>query len=879
VQSPDGRVAFRYDAAGRVTHLIQVTDTQNDTGPTTTFAYHDATQLGACPGGSAGRTVETQPDGTEVTHCYDAGGLVTATNTRRATYAESVLADSPRLYYRFQGATCTEPSTAANSAQSTPTPGPFLRAEWWGGSGLNNCGLSSFSPEGGSAIYPVTGPTGGPYQYSRLRVQPASNIVRTIELWVNPRSTLAQRFIRQAHYWSHHQADEDHYGPDYGTDEHGNLQMCESYGPWGPTESRPYVCQTLDARVPVGRWSHIVVTIAPTGDRTLYLNGEATGTLTPRYSSSHYAGVSPHSVLHYQTGRARYGNGVPTAEIDEFATYDTVLPASRIAAHYAAARLPDDSEPELSLGGRLYELRNKLLYADPYALEVQAHDAASGLASVTVELDGTVVAEDSDGCSDPGCVVDLDWTLDVPGENLTRGEHTIRVSATDAAGNTGTIDWRVIRSPYEPLPAEAELVEEALDMRQDNGLSTDEQHIRTLLNDPTYDDSRAMYGTGLTVLEIGSLIALTAQADETAQAFGEMVESESPPPSEDGSTGDPVELYGRSLPGSYAGSYLESGKLHVGFTSDASNHLAHVRTIYQGSVELFPAQFSQQQLESLASQIENDTSALAADGIQILSISVSIQDNAVHVGISDSTPAKTAELVARYGASVEVLEEAEAEPALLRDDLWERMIGGLRINVGTPDGDKCTSGFTYLLGTFIPTHHTLTAGHCAEMFNDVYQGGVRIGSVTRREVGNGLDYLSIATTNRNVSPRVWIKDGSLSSQQLITHTQLDLRRSEKIGSRVCQSGATSGLRPVCGRLTARNVRRFVRGAGWMTNLREFDADGNKKACRLGDSGAPVYLGHMGIGLVHATTTRNRCLYTHIAPTLRSMGLVPRPQDS
>jgi YD repeat-containing protein len=76
VESPDGEVAFRYDADGRVTELIQVTDTTNDTGPTTTFAYHDSTELGTCPSEAAGRTVETQPDGTEVTHCYDAAGGV-----------------------------------------------------------------------------------------------------------------------------------------------------------------------------------------------------------------------------------------------------------------------------------------------------------------------------------------------------------------------------------------------------------------------------------------------------------------------------------------------------------------------------------------------------------------------------------------------------------------------------------------------------------------------------------------------------------------------------------------------------------------------------------------------------------------------------------
>lgn len=71
VWSPDGKVQFQYDTAGRVTQLKRVTDLANNTGPTTTFTYYDKTNLGTCPPGSVGRTVETRPDGKTITYCYD----------------------------------------------------------------------------------------------------------------------------------------------------------------------------------------------------------------------------------------------------------------------------------------------------------------------------------------------------------------------------------------------------------------------------------------------------------------------------------------------------------------------------------------------------------------------------------------------------------------------------------------------------------------------------------------------------------------------------------------------------------------------------------------------------------------------------------------
>ena len=52
--------------------MTRVTDPVADSGPTTQFAYYDRSQLGSCPAESAGRTIETRPDQTLVSYCFDA---------------------------------------------------------------------------------------------------------------------------------------------------------------------------------------------------------------------------------------------------------------------------------------------------------------------------------------------------------------------------------------------------------------------------------------------------------------------------------------------------------------------------------------------------------------------------------------------------------------------------------------------------------------------------------------------------------------------------------------------------------------------------------------------------------------------------------------
>jgi RHS repeat-associated protein len=71
IVTPGGRkTLITYDSQARVARVVQVTDTANNTGPTTTYAY-------TATGGGNGKTVVTDPNGKATSYFYDSAGRVT----------------------------------------------------------------------------------------------------------------------------------------------------------------------------------------------------------------------------------------------------------------------------------------------------------------------------------------------------------------------------------------------------------------------------------------------------------------------------------------------------------------------------------------------------------------------------------------------------------------------------------------------------------------------------------------------------------------------------------------------------------------------------------------------------------------------------------
>jgi RHS repeat-associated protein len=78
----------------------------------------------------------------------------------------------------------------------------------------------------------------------------------------------------------------------------------------------------------------------------------------------------------------------------------------------------------------------------PALLKASAKGALAGMASIALMIDGQQTFSPSKGCSPGPCTANGEWTLN--GEAYAAGDHTLKVIATDNAGNVTTEELQVI---------------------------------------------------------------------------------------------------------------------------------------------------------------------------------------------------------------------------------------------------------------------------------------------------------------------------------------------------------------------------------------------------------------------------------------------------
>jgi hypothetical protein len=127
-----------------------------------------------------------------------------------------------------------------------------------------------------------------------------------------------------------------------------------------------------------------------------------------------------------------------------------------------------------------------------------------------------------------------------------------------------------------------------------------------------------------------------------------------------------VERYGkRCAPGAYAGEYPtmrwpEGIRIHVRFTRELAANARRLRARhrYAPLLRFHPARFTLRELNAVSNRIAEDSDQLAADGIEMSTVSVGERRNRVLVGTchGDRT-AQERELRRRYGPTVRVTDE------------------------------------------------------------------------------------------------------------------------------------------------------------------------------------------------------------------------------
>ncbi len=102
----------------------------------------------------------------------------------------------------------------------------------------------------------------------------------------------------------------------------------------------------------------------------------------------------------------------------------------------------DLTPPSVALSGAMTEQATLGTTRPAYKLKVSASDAGgaeerkSGVGSTTIKVDGTTVDSSSPGCPAGGCSLTREWTLN--SNSYAPGDHTVQVTATDAAGRSTT---------------------------------------------------------------------------------------------------------------------------------------------------------------------------------------------------------------------------------------------------------------------------------------------------------------------------------------------------------------------------------------------------------------------------------------------------------
>lgn len=327
--------------------------------------------------------------------------------TAGLSYEKVVLADLPAAYWRFgesAGATAAADQVGANRALASGSVGwevPGIQTD----AGTTGARFSWL--RGASLTVPGGGGLMGSPRYS-------------IEVWARVtggtgtyRSPLTARLINPLR---------------------GFMLYAEPGDTWqfwyAANQSTDWVV-IPGPRVRLGAWDHLAVTCDGVYTR-FYVNGLEVGQSSQRFSPATKspirfgAGASEDVVSQY------FFEG----DIDEAAYYSSALTAARVAAHAASGRpAADTTPPRLTPGTRYFDATSPA--GGPVTLDVTALDANDG--PVTVSYDHPAAG-----------IYPL-------------GDTVVRATATDAAGNRGSLDFTVTvidRTPpviswTEPLNIEA----------------------------------------------------------------------------------------------------------------------------------------------------------------------------------------------------------------------------------------------------------------------------------------------------------------------------------------------------------------------------------------------------------------------------------------
>lgn len=243
--------------------------------------------------------------------------VTTVANAGTANYRNTVLGDSPLVYYEFDE---TSGTTATNSGTLGATHHGTI---------VSTVALNQASFAKGGTAYDF----GGGWVAAAAA---ASSLTEwTVEAWINWDSTKTTR----SHIFGNDQSGwNDDVLLGIGVEVGGQGVPASNVGciqQGSPGSTRDFVTEPLAH----SEWHHVVATGSTTaGELKLYVDGvlvDTDSSLANGVTLNGTGGIGSPSVF---VGKDGYANRTFDGLIDEFALYDTVLDATRVEAHYVAGQ-------------------------------------------------------------------------------------------------------------------------------------------------------------------------------------------------------------------------------------------------------------------------------------------------------------------------------------------------------------------------------------------------------------------------------------------------------------------------------------------------------------------------------------------------------------
>lgn len=520
------------------------------------------------------------------------------------------------------------------------------------------------------------------------------------------------------------------------------------------------------------------------------------------------------------------------------------------------------------LAGSLYEDRETStpIATGAHNLVIQAHDD-EGVASIQVIANGNQLVDERSCAYDPEkpteCLTETnEWVTETG--SWPPGIVYLEVIATDRLGESSSQRFWV-NIPYTPPPdPEAEeppRFGDILRFREDFGLDLDLKGDEQAINDRVFESmgdwnnpltpagevARATYaswGVPLRPVDAAELEFREGYIDQAATSIPQWASA-------------------NGASSAYAGYYVDhrqGGLIFVGFTGSQQERLSAMQQagVLIDPSRLRPFPFSPSHSLADLDWLESKIMEAAPSLPGLVSIQIDIPHNRLDIGAIDPAQTESA-LKAQFGSLAPISVHHDPQTSQFNgSSKWGRREGAVRAGEYIwgrgPNAEQCSSGFGALDkggtrpdGSTIYRHFLLTAGHCYESGELVYQfdtpgpdpdgwwerdlGYVRRNAMMAHSSGFGTDALAIKLTEPSMVPRSirWSPDLNIRVKGVAR---------PKEGMMVCVAGAVRG-HSKCGEMnwppvTRRWEEKFDNGNPFLTTV-EYEINGKE-----GDSGGPIW---------------------------------------